>query len=82
VTIGPLTARFLDAEVTEYERSILIRAAGERSARNQYFAFNVFNVRLDFENEQATVEDELDAGVEESLPLSELISALVSMGPR
>jgi len=82
MTLGPLTVRFLDTEVTNYERDLLIRTASERTTGSEYFTFNVFNVRLDVDNQQVTVEDALDANVEETSPLSDFLSALTSMNPR
>lgn len=79
MSLGSLTLRFLAEEATQYERDRLLRVANERTAGVEYFTFNVFNVRLDFDAEQVTVEDELDPESEETSPISDFLAALTAM---
>jgi hypothetical protein len=73
---GSLMSRFLDEEADDSARSVIAAVFASRTSGVEYLAFNVFNVRLDFDSGIATVEDELDPLAEESLPLSAFCSEL------
>lgn len=73
---APLVLRFLKEECNEYVRSLLLTEMGRPSGAAKYLTFNVFNVNLNFEQQLATVEDELDPESEETLPLSDFQALL------
>jgi len=70
----------LEQEMTAYERGEILQAVRQRPSGRHYLTFNVFNVLMDFDSSTATVEDELDADVAESLPLDEFLSAIIAWG--
>lgn len=77
---GPLIARFFDDEVDEHVIALILGAARTRTAGLEYFTFNVFNVRLDFDTRVATVEDELNPTSDESMALEAFIELVEAAG--
>ncbi len=76
MTFGPLTQHILASEMDDFERDQLLNAASPGRQGSQYFTFNVYNVCLDFDSGQASIEDELDAAAAETVPLDEFLAAL------
>jgi hypothetical protein len=74
--VAELADRFFAEEADEYVQGVLDRELESRVSGSRYFTFNVFNVRLDFDEGVATIEDELDPASSESLSLEELRTRL------
>jgi hypothetical protein len=75
-----LLEQFLSEECTPYVRQMILAAVETRRTqmRTLDFEFNRFNLKLDFDAEQATVSDETDvseAGLLE-VPLSLFLTAI------
>jgi hypothetical protein len=64
--------RFLAEEVDDHVKDVLGRELQSRESGSRYFTFNVFNVRLDFNADTATIDDELEPSSVESVPLAVL----------
>jgi len=69
--VADLADRFFAEEANEYVRGVLGAALRARSSGFREFTFNVFNVRLDFDQSVALIEDDLDPKSEELLSLDE-----------
>ncbi len=76
MSIGELAQEFLDAEGTAYVRGLLLDAAASAQGGERYFTFDAFNVRLDFDAQTATVEDELEPDAVEEQPLADFLAAV------
>lgn len=76
----PVLERFFRDEVDEYVAGVLLRDAVTRTSGEVYRTFNIFNVRLDFDAGTATVEDELDPDLEESIELRGFLDRLRERG--
>lgn len=76
MSLGELTLRFLRDEADRYVREQLLAVVDRRASGVEYFTFNVFNVKMDFDDSTVTVEDDLDADCEESSPMKDFLSAL------
>lgn len=71
---------FLTGELNDFIRRQLLAAIEQLQAGRRYFNYNTFNVLLDADTAMATVEDELDAGRQSTIPLGqfeELVRATV-----
>jgi hypothetical protein len=79
MTLGPLTLRFLDLEVTAFERDLMLRAARERTRGIEHFSFNIFNVLIDVDRKVVTIEDDLDSEIEEEADMDEFLAALAAI---
>jgi hypothetical protein len=76
MSFGELTRRFLRDEANGYVRERLLAVVDHRASGVEHLTFNVFNVNMDFDSGTVTIEDELDADVEESVPMREFLAAL------
>lgn len=74
--MSTLIERFFDEEASPHARARIREEATNRTSGVAYFAFNVLNLRLDFDQGLATVEDELDPEAEESMALLEFMTQL------
>jgi hypothetical protein len=77
MTESTLLARFLAEEATVYVTNLILDAIDRRTSGAEYLTFNVFNLRLDFDEGTATIEDELDASAEEDVAIDALRAALI-----
>jgi hypothetical protein len=77
--VADLVARFFAEDADEQTKRVLDDELRSRTSGSRYFTFNVFNVRLDFDEQVATIEDELDAQSAESLPLDDFRKAVESV---
>ena len=76
LAVESLVEQFFAEEADDYVKEVLRAELRSRLSGSRYFTFNVFNVRLDFDAETATVEDELESGREESVPLADFRARL------
>lgn len=65
---------FLRALIGPHERAAILAVRERRTSGVEELTFNVSNVTLDFDAQTATVDDELDASVSESVSLDEFFS--------
>ena len=70
--VADLADRFFAEEANEHVKGVFGQELRSRINGSRYFTFNVFNVRLNFDEDVATIEDELDVASAESLSLDEL----------
>lgn len=80
MAFGPFTRFVLAQAADDQDRRVLLEAAARRTSGVDYRTFNVYNVRLDFDRGEATVEDVLDASVVEVSPLGEFLAAVAAGG--
>jgi hypothetical protein len=77
-----LLENFLREEATEHVRQLLLRHLSEcktgAATGKRTFEFNRYNVTIDVDGKQVTLEDDLDVGPSgrASWPLEEFVSAL------
>lgn len=67
--------QFFAEEADDHVKDVLRGELRSRLSGSRYFTFNVFNVRLDFDADTATVEDELNSAREEPVSLAEVSGA-------
>lgn len=73
--------QFFAEEADDHIKDVLRGELRSRLSGSRYFTFNVFNVRLDFDADTATVEDELNSAREEPVSLAEVSGAARSLCP-
>jgi hypothetical protein len=78
--VDPVLERFFLDEVDDHVAKVLLQDADARTTGEVYRTFNVFNVRLDFDASTATVEDELDPELEETVELRGFLDRLREHG--
>jgi hypothetical protein len=62
--------------LTDHVTDVVRRELETRTSGSRYFTFNAFNLRLDFDANTATIEDELEPASEETVPLDVLRTRL------
>ncbi|SDJ96171.1 hypothetical protein SAMN05428985_10227 [Nocardioides sp. YR527] len=71
---------FLSHEADAFVRRQLAEAIAELGESERYFTYDVYNVRLDGEAGQATIEDELDPSREFTLDIIQFAEKLREVG--
>ena len=71
---------FLEHDADTPTRELLLETLRDLKVGRKYLVFNAFNVLLDLESGQATVEDALEADRQESMPLTAFAQELRRLG--
>lgn len=64
-----LVDRFFQEDCDAHTRRVLLAAISSVACGAAYFTFDIFNVLIDHDRNVVTVEDELEAGLQQSVPL-------------
>ena len=73
---------FISTIMGEFERTAILEVRAHRTSGVEELTFNVSNVTLDFDAQTATVDDELDATVSDTIALGEFFKRVEAARPR